>query len=358
MAFKGITFAGQNVTPKNDGGLYQAHYGDGVLWGCSMAISGDDLVIQSGEFIAGGRVCFVDGATNVDLSGRLLSTGYARVIMNYDLTQGEGSQWYTTFDESASTTFPALTQDDINSTGDLYQIQLAMIQISGGNLTTISGILPMSPVVFYNSNGDIQGKIRLTSTNMAFVGGEDANGFVTAGLRTGIDETILSADGKSIEFHPNGMYSSSGQATLDTTGKLTVPSFATTSSSAVTGDLTVSGQIKGGLTISGDTYTNVSCSANANTTVKTISSLDSNGVYLVFGEVTFTMTGSQTGGLYMNWYRSNGTAITYDLKSFVNRGEPVFSSAVWVRGSTSVRLAIEPSIAGSAKGYIDVIRIG
>ena len=99
MAFKGITFAGQNVTPKNDGGLYQAHYGDGILWGCSMNISGDDLVIQSGEFIMGGRVVQVDGATNVDLSGRSLTTGYIQVIMNADLTQGEGNQWYTTIVE-------------------------------------------------------------------------------------------------------------------------------------------------------------------------------------------------------------------------------------------------------------------
>lgn len=153
MAFKGITFAGQNVTPKNDGALYNAHYGDGILDGCSMTISGDDLVIASGHFIAGGRVCQVDGATSVDLSGRTLTTGYIQVIMNYDLSQGEGSQWYTTFVESATTTFPALTTDDINESGTLYQLELAVVQISGGNLTSIYSSVYGSRVVVTNKDG-------------------------------------------------------------------------------------------------------------------------------------------------------------------------------------------------------------
>jgi hypothetical protein len=92
MAFKGVTFAGQNVTPKNDGGLYASHFRDGILWGCGETLSGDDLVIASGEFIAGGRVCFVDGATSIDLSDRTISNGYIQVVMDYDMSQPEGSQ--------------------------------------------------------------------------------------------------------------------------------------------------------------------------------------------------------------------------------------------------------------------------
>ena len=166
MAFKGITFAGQNVTPKNDGALYNAHYGDGILDGCTMTISGDDLVIASGHFIAGGRVCQVDGATSVDLSGRTLTTGYIQVIMNYDLSQGEGSQWYTTFVESATTTFPDLTQDDINGTGTLYQLELAVIQISGGNLTSITSQIAYSPIQILDANGDMVGKVDYDGSDM------------------------------------------------------------------------------------------------------------------------------------------------------------------------------------------------
>lgn len=156
MAFKGITFAGQNVTPKNDGALYASHYGDGILDGCSMTISGDDLVIQSGHFIAGGRVCQVDGATNVDLSTRTLTNGYIQVVVDFDISKPEGQQWnpHTPLIESATTSFPALTKENLNGTGTLYQIALAVVQISGGNLTAINSSLSRSSVVAYNENGE------------------------------------------------------------------------------------------------------------------------------------------------------------------------------------------------------------
>ena len=215
MAFKGITFAGQNVTPKNDGGLYQAHYGDGILWGCSMAISGDDLVIQSGEFIAGGRVCQVDGATNVDLSGRTLQTGYIQVIMNYDLSQGEGSQWYTTFVESATTTFPALTQGNINDTDTLYQRELAVVQVSGGNLTSITRTIPISEVSVLHPNG--------TSLHMFAT---DSGGYFSNTESSGhglyLDNTgyaTIYASGQPIYLRPNGAFDSSGQIVLRPNGQ-------------------------------------------------------------------------------------------------------------------------------------------
>ena len=239
MAFKGITFAGQNVTPKNDGGLYQAHFGDGILWGCSMAVSGDDLVIQSGEFIAGGRVCFVDGATNVDLSGRLNNTGYIQVIMNYDLSQGEGSQWYTTFVESATTTFPALTKDDINDNDTLYQLELAIIQVSGGNLTSIyssltssfltaQSIRPMGDgtanphLDFFGNNGDMGGSLWFNENgNGDFRLYGINNGSATGGMYMEQGgRTLVFGNNNNIHLRPNGVASTTGQVTLYPTGQL------------------------------------------------------------------------------------------------------------------------------------------
>ena len=240
MAFKGITFAGQNVTPKNDGGLYQAHYGDGILWGCSMAVSGDDLVIQSGEFIAGGRVCFVDGATNVDLSGRVNNTGYIQVIMNYDLSQGEGSQWYTSFVESATTTFPALTQDDINDNDTLYQIELAVVQVSGGNLTSVyssirpsivtsqsflaKGTTDLNPHLdFYDKDGNPVGTLweQQSSGDFRLYGFKTDGSTASAGayMEQGGKLTLF-GNGDNIVLRPNGAASTTGQVTLDTTGQM------------------------------------------------------------------------------------------------------------------------------------------
>lgn len=218
MAFKGITFSGQNVTPKNDGGLYQAHNGDGILWGCSMAISGDDLVIQSGEFIAGGRVCFVDGATNVDLSGRVNNTGYIQVIMNYDMTQGEGSQWYTSFVESATTTFPALTQDDINDTGTLYQLQLAIVQVSGGNLTSIYSSVSSSTIRYYPKEGgftQIGGQEAYRSIQNFDLNGDPISGIT---FNVGSKRTELWVDGGDIYFRPQGQNSGSNTVYVSSSG--------------------------------------------------------------------------------------------------------------------------------------------
>lgn len=222
MPFKGVTFSGQNVTPKNDGGLYNAHYGDGVLWGCSMNISGDDLVIQSGEFIMGGRVVQVDGATSVDLSGRTLQTGYIRVIMNADLSQGEGSQWYTTFDESATTTFPALTQDNINGTDTLYQLRLAIVQISGGNLTNIVTSLNTSRLVCTALDGTY---LNINATpNYNSIQSFDANATPMGGIASDLTGSfpqaeVFAGSGGRIMFRPNGQGNTTAQVYIDSAGQ-------------------------------------------------------------------------------------------------------------------------------------------
>lgn len=230
MAFQGITFDGQNVTPKNDGALYVALYGDGILDGCTMTISGDDLVIASGHFIAGGRVCQVDGATSVDLSGRTLTTGYIQVIMNYDLTQDEGSQWYTSFVESATTTFPDLTQEDINETGTLYQVQLAVVQISGGSITNITSSMLLSPLspkrtlfpcdlvvdrgadadgyAYFYQNGIAKARVGYRADNLFNCGTCDSVGNSLGGLIVppNTDQYLkLFANNQDIHFLPKGV---------------------------------------------------------------------------------------------------------------------------------------------------------
>ena len=220
MAFKGITFAGQNVTPKNDGALYNAHYGDGILDGCTMTISGDDLVIASGHFIAGGRVCQVDGATSVDLSGRTLTTGYIQVIMNYDLSQGEGSQWYTTFVESATTTFPDLTQDDINGTGTLYQLELAVIQISGGNLTSITSQIAYSPIQILDANGDMVGKVDYDGSDMVDFCRTDADGNPLTGVFANENDVCVYANNRNIVFRPKGRDDNTNQVAISAAGQI------------------------------------------------------------------------------------------------------------------------------------------
>ena len=253
MSIKGITFAGQNVTPKNDGGLYGAHFGDGILWGCGMSISGDDLVVASGELIMCGRVVQIDGATNIDLSAHGLTTGYVRVIMNADLSQPEGSQWYATYDTSASTTFTALTTDDLNDTGTLYQIALAIVQVSGGALSIYSTISGSSlntdgnvninsaggrRSVLITESGTPVGRFRYNAvTGYTEVGSTQNDGTLKAGIR-GLTEAEVFADNDDIRFRPKGANDSTNEVYLDTSGQLhgghLFPSDVTKSSQSIT----------------------------------------------------------------------------------------------------------------------------
>ena len=65
-----------------------------------------------------------------------------RLICRIDLTQeasetGPGQVgWVTDF--SATPTFPALVQEDINGTGSVYEGEIAVLQIVSGNITGIT----------------------------------------------------------------------------------------------------------------------------------------------------------------------------------------------------------------------------
>ena len=141
--FKGCTFDNQNVSSKADGGLYQSIFPkDGKLWGCSMSVTATALTVQPGELMIGGRLIQVDGATQVPFTDPI-TTGYGQVVLTIDLSQTSTETSFEQVEASVvySTTevFPDLTQGQINSqNGDMvYQAQLAVVSIAGGNITGI-----------------------------------------------------------------------------------------------------------------------------------------------------------------------------------------------------------------------------
>lgn len=142
---KGCTFENQNVTSKNDGGLYSAILRDGILWGCSMSATSTALTIQPGEMIIGGRVIYVDGATSIAAEDPI-SNGYGQLVLSIDLTKtatgGAFEQLEIGFVYSTTETFPELTKEDINSMGTLYEAELAVVKIEGGNITGITSKIP------------------------------------------------------------------------------------------------------------------------------------------------------------------------------------------------------------------------
>ena len=146
---RGCTFENQNVTSKNDGGLYSSILEDGILWGCGMSATSTALTIQPGEMIAGGRVIYVDGATTVTAENAI-NNGYGQLVLSIDLSKtatGDAfEQLEIGFVYSTTATFPELTKEDINSTGTLYECEIAVVKIEGGNITGIVSSLTMAKV--------------------------------------------------------------------------------------------------------------------------------------------------------------------------------------------------------------------
>lgn len=324
MAFKGITFAGQNVTPKNDGGLYQAHCGDGILWGCSMALSGDDLVIQSGEFIACGRVCQVDGATNVDLSTRTLTNGYIQVVMDFDTSKPEGEQWniHLPLIESATTTFPALTKDDINDTGTLYQLELAIVQISGGNLTSIYTSFVNSGVISHYENDPNFAHIKQVSDGGFRLGlaspVEGGNFASLSGLSGSLTNLVLFGNGSDVEFRPNGIGSTVGRAYLDTRG-----------------------QFHGGATFTTATKSSSTSIPTASwTTVVSQNGLDASGIYVIVGYCSYTPSSNATQQIQYKLYGNSHGSYHTRIMPLQNNSIIALGTSDIITGDTTVSLQL------------------
>lgn len=154
--FKGYTFDNQNVSSKTDGGFYTAVLSDGVIWGCEVSNTNSAVTFQPGLLIIGGRLIGIDGATTVDAEG-MLQNGYGQVVLTIDLSQPATDDTFSQVEVSivysATTTFPELTQGDINNDENVYQKELAVFEIVGGNINSImsqigvsthAGVLPVT----------------------------------------------------------------------------------------------------------------------------------------------------------------------------------------------------------------------
>lgn len=107
-----------------------------------MSVTSSTLTIQPGELIIGGRILWVDGATQIDISNPI-ADGYGQIVLTIDLSKTSSTE---TFEQvelsvvySATDAFPALTKGKINSqNGDMvYQAEMAVVSIAGGNVTGI-----------------------------------------------------------------------------------------------------------------------------------------------------------------------------------------------------------------------------
>lgn len=132
-------WAASNVAPIDDATLYQ-HFDDraGILAGCAVSINGTNIHISAGRGIICGRVFQIVAE---DFPAVLGANLLGRLLIRID-TANAGAP--ATFVAQAANPLPALTQEDINRGGTVYEMPLATYNVSA---TAISDIVRVAPVL-------------------------------------------------------------------------------------------------------------------------------------------------------------------------------------------------------------------
>lgn len=148
-SFRGVTFANQNVTPSDDAVVMRHTLTDGILTGCDMTYSDDILTMDAGYLIVFGRLIHRPVVEDWVINDR--TSGYARVVMTIDLSRAATVEVFdqvnVSIDYADSTSdFPALTKEDINAAGSMYQTVLAVVSLGVGGITGIQSQIGTSRV--------------------------------------------------------------------------------------------------------------------------------------------------------------------------------------------------------------------
>ena len=145
MALNALIFDNRNNDSQNWRRIFQNLYGDGILRGCEIVFTSNSVTVADGLLMIAGGAIDVNGNTTISVSPTI-TTGYVQLKIQIDLSNGSeasGAGPVSLITEfSATPTFLPLTQEDINGAGEVYEQEIAVFQISGGNVTSIVRTLP------------------------------------------------------------------------------------------------------------------------------------------------------------------------------------------------------------------------
>lgn len=183
MTIYGTTFDNQNNSAKDDGGLYQSIVSDGVLWGCATTLLQNKITIQAGQIIIGGRIITITGSEVIDLVPTE-NNGFGQVLLTIDL---DGIATETVFEQlnivqryATSNSFPSLVQESINTTGTIYQWELARVEVNSSAVTSII-------------NEPVESTISMNSYNALRLGGYKPNYYATGASVTAVQNNLDAA---------------------------------------------------------------------------------------------------------------------------------------------------------------------
>ena len=189
MYLKGIVFNNQTMTPKAFGRAMENALSDGTLAGCGVTYSGANVTLGTGYLVAKGRIVEVTSASTIT-TNPTYANGYGRLKLIIDLTQTSTAsvnhQAQIDVDYSNSSSFSALTQEDINGSGNVYEVALGIFKYTSGTITElVSSIgkaaakpsVAASKALATDANGAIAAS-DTTSTELGYVHG------VTSAIQT------------------------------------------------------------------------------------------------------------------------------------------------------------------------------
>lgn len=135
----GVTYSNQRVSAADHAKLFRMVIGDGVMNGCGCSYRYDKFTISAGQFIACGRLTGIEGSEVIDITG---NSGYARIRGIIDMDQvaeiDSFGQFYWRVDYASSADgFAALTQEDVNASGKIYEIEWAVVSLGEGGITGV-----------------------------------------------------------------------------------------------------------------------------------------------------------------------------------------------------------------------------
>lgn len=126
---------------KSHGVLYHSIFYDGTFEGCELSSTGTTMTVGAGHFMVCGRLVQLPTDETIDIANPI-QTGYVRLFATVDLTKTasktECNQFVFEYDYSGTLGgFQALTQDDVNGSGQFYSKEFAVFELSGGAITSM-----------------------------------------------------------------------------------------------------------------------------------------------------------------------------------------------------------------------------
>lgn len=159
-----ITFAGASVAPQDDAIIYESALGTGgVYYGCQVTLaSANTLHIASGHgVICGRKFTMYESNVSVQLASSA-TTLLGRLYIHLDLSNP--SEPISVLTETGSTLTPPVTDQWVNITNGVYEINLATFTVS---TSTIGNLVNVFPTI--GSTDSVE--VTLTTTGWIFNSG-------------------------------------------------------------------------------------------------------------------------------------------------------------------------------------------